>query len=818
MNRRIIGALGAVGAIGGILLPSGAWASFGENFGSVHFNSGEPDFGTPPRRGVREGQDTRPSAYGESQRGGPLYVELTEERDEAERERRQRERRASRVQIAAAIAKRDWSSALHRCEREAATLGWTGSLRDYAEVLTIASEPFPRTSPGPERLQAYFHALALSDGDYQNRREAQTIFERLYRDSLAGFLREHALYQRASLEYCGKDFNEALKSYERFLQEFPRSVKREAALIMVARCGLLPAAVTQSDPPAARRALQQLHSEFPNSRFRRAALGLQARDAYRNGDYDKAAEIYRAIEDVSSLTDAYNAMPRAAQERWQPRLLAAHLSLMERTRKQREYLWSLQQIDRMLQALTPDGARTFVAMLHKEPGLAAPYFYYRLYYTLDTPRKPHDDEWQDADSRRSEWNDYETERIKRHRELTDLSRLAERIAARHKDALPLSVQIKLAEIHYQRGDYGDAVRWANRALQASEVGEETYARALFVRGATRHRQRQETAAISDFETLLKRCADSPMRSGAREELAILYEDTGDLAAALDQYFALDYRQDIAYILDVRMPTATVAAYVVANPRHGQRDLLHYSLGVRSLRDGDLSAARRNLQSVPRARYRNFSKITDYLGENEHGPDPLTTINEIMELKSRIARTRTREARAMAEYDYASYHYKSGTLLFYNAALWKGQRIWLFEEMWNYRQQIQGDVRAVERHMMAHEAYAHALRLCLQIVHDYPRTKAEPLALYRAACAASRLAALNHCWGYPPNLEAKASHLMALLARRYPHHPLASHARKYADVFAREGQARHDEFRHRPLLAQNRRSISYNFASLYNGPE
>src|SRR5262249_20184032 len=61
------------------VLPSSAWATSRENFGSAHFNSGEPDFGTPPRRAVRRsddmGQDSRPPGDG-GMSGGPVYTEL----------------------------------------------------------------------------------------------------------------------------------------------------------------------------------------------------------------------------------------------------------------------------------------------------------------------------------------------------------------------------------------------------------------------------------------------------------------------------------------------------------------------------------------------------------------------------------------------------------------------------------------------------------------------------------------------------------------------------------------------------------------------
>jgi outer membrane protein assembly factor BamD (BamD/ComL family) len=754
-----------------------AWASWGERYRSVHFNSSGPDFGTPPRRAAtydsdRPGKDT----FDDDSRSD--YAELSEERDDALRERRQRQRRVSRTAIAAAEARGDWGRARRLCQQEGETLGWTGSLRDRLEVLSaIVKLPQPLNSAWEARLRSYLHALNLSDRAPDGWNEAQATFERLHDDTAAGFLREHALYQVASLAYAWLDSPRARRLYQQLLREFPSSPKREAALIMIARCGILPKTADGRNLSAATHALDQFSADFPNSRFRRAALGLRARVAYLTGDYGKSAGLYLALDDLPSVEIVRKAMPLPAQERWYPRLLAAYLYRLQRTARYDDYVWALHQVNETMQMMTPGAARAFVARMKAEPTLAAPYFYYRLYYTGESA----DEDGDEAAIKRRE-----------QARMKSLLPLAEHIAAQRGDALPTLVKVRLAEVYYQESNFRDAVRWADMALQTTRPGQEPYARALFVRAASRHKQHRLADAIADFETLLARCPNSPLRPGTREELAILKEATGDLGGALDQYFGLGYDEDIAYLLDVRMPTATVAAYVAAHPHHAQRDLLRYSLGIRYLRDGDFSAARRNLRSVPRTRYLAFTNPKSWSGDpfDRDSLDPLTVIDELMELRKHVAQARSREARAMAAYEYASYPYKNGTLLFYNAALWKGERIWLFEEFWNKGQETAADVRAVEQHMRTHEVYAHSLQLCKQVYRDYPDTKAAPLALYRAACSASRLANMNVCWGKEANLEEQAEHLMRRLVRLYPKHPLASHARKYADVFAAQAREMH----------------------------
>jgi outer membrane protein assembly factor BamD (BamD/ComL family) len=677
------------------------------------------------------------------------------------------------------LAQGHWDRARRLCRQEGDTLGWTGSLRDRFEVLSAAvALPQPLSLAWTTRLRLYLHALNLSDTDPDCWNEAQETFERLHNDTAAGFLREHALYQAASLAYAWLDFPRALRLYQQLLREFPHSPKREAALIMVARSGLLPKTPEGRNIPEAKRALERLDSDFPQSRFHRAALGLRARLAYLTGDYGSAVDLYLKLDDLPSVEVVRKEMPRAAQERLYPRLLAAYLYHTEHATQLGEYEFAIHMVDETMQMLTPDGARAFVARMKAEPALAAPYFYYRLYYTDFEPQDSDDNE---KEVRRAEQRKRDS--------LTNLARLADQIAAKHENALPPLVQVRLAEVYYQRHAYRDALRWTERALRDSAAGQEPYARALYVRGATRHKLHRREEAIVDFETLLRRCPDSPMRPGAREELAILREETGDLDAALDQYFALGYDNDVAYLLDARMPTGAVAAYLAGRPHHPRRDLLRYSLGIRYLRDDDLSSAHRWLRRVPQKVYFEYGKgRREYEWLDTTSPDPLTVIDQLVALREAIGKARSRESKATAAYRYASYHYKNGTLLFYNAALWNGRRAWLFDTYWNKRQETSADTGAVRRHMYAHEVYAHTRVLCEHIAREYPDTPAAPLALYRAACCAHRLADFNGWWREEDNrsdLERQAILLMRRMARRYPKHPLAHYARKYAAVFADE---------------------------------
>ncbi|HEX5322382.1 MAG TPA: hypothetical protein VFW40_01250, partial [Capsulimonadaceae bacterium] len=135
-----------------------------------------------------------------------------------------------------------------------------------------------------------------------------------------------------------------------------------------------------------------------------------------------------------------------------------------------------------------------------------------------------------------------------------------------------------------------------------------------------------------------------------------------------------------------------------------------------------------------------------------------------------------------------YYYHHGTLLLYNNALWKGSRALVFSFWWNSREATPRDDNMARRHMYQHDIYARTLTLCLQIAHEYPRSPTAPAALYRAGCAARKLANMNDWWRREDDHRhfwKQSVSLMKEVARRYPHSRLVPDARKYALVFSEE---------------------------------
>jgi hypothetical protein len=227
--------------------------------------------------------------------------------------------------------------------------------------------------------------------------------------------------------------------------------------------------------------------------------------------------------------------------------------------------------------------------------------------------------------------------------------------------------------------------------------------------------------------------------------------------------------------DARLPAA---------PEHLSQ-VVAYSLGLRYMRDEQWERAASWLRRVPRDAYLRFS-----LGRREWdekpSPDPLTAIRELRFLQELANRASTASVRAAALYRYAGYYYSHGCLLLYNPILWRRERELSFQFWWNERQAAAGDTQALDRYMHGHEAYGHALRIYLDIARRYSRAPEAPKALYRAACSAYHLENLNDWWRSHESRFGhvhQASLLMAELARRYPHHPLAPEAAKFAGVFA-----------------------------------
>lgn len=723
-------------ALAALALTAPAWGSFGEHLNSVHFHGGSPDFGMTPRRGsVWAGEhDNRPSkVYG----GHSEHFELSESKDNEREANRLRD--LARLQNAGKT-RVSWAEHARR-------FGATASVQDRLEVLSHTHLP---TTP----LWRYLDAVTALEGPNTGWNVALKTFQDLATDpNLPRWLREHAAFQRAAGLAQWLNYKQAVPLWQAQLRQFPDGEKRDAALLRIARACLLHDGVPDSQRTG-RAAAEQLLRSFPKSRFRVAARGLVARAELAEGHFDAAAETYCTLNDGNSIAWVRKKRDKPHYRTLQ---LIAYLHALDRATSHGAYQTAVEGISRSLKLFKPATGKVFLERMVKDPTLAAPYFYFRLNHCENTT----------ADLKR-------------------LLTLAERTT--HQEALPDGLRVRLAELYYRNGAFGRATRWASAVTDPALLG-----RALYVRAGSHYRQGKLAAARADLERLLADCPTSNVRHTARELLAVVAERQGDFPAALDQYFALDYRDDFAYLIDARMPVVTLEHYWQEHQHH--RDLLAYSIALRHLRVEHWDAARTWLARIPKASYQALQSPKnedDDFGwySDERPTDPKLVLARLSQLHAAAERARGAEAKAAARYAYARAYYTQGSLQLYNAPLWNGRRMFHFNIFWNHEIATPKDKLAVERYMYQHEVYAHTRQICLSIADDYPDTRTAPAALYRAACAAERLWHLNAWWNdekTPVDHNKEASQLMARLARRYPKDPLAKSARKYADVFAGKGE-------------------------------
>jgi len=315
-------------------------------------------------------------------------------------------------------------------------------------------------------------------------------------------------------------------------------------------------------------------------------------------------------------------------------LLAAYMRRLTSVRTYAAYERAIVGIDRLKKELGSAETVLFHKRLLSDPETAAAYLYYRLNHTESHAK----------DTKR-------------------LARLADQLAARFPDTkLPPLLQVEIAEICYHQGQYDRAEAWASRSLRQYPG----YDRALYARGAARHKMKRVRQASEDFEALLRTCPESGLRAAAHEEAALTEEGLEERSRALAHYFALGYNLDIAYLLDVRMSNSEMEAYLrMADARKPwtlaqnwrddehktavafrRADLVAYSLGIRYLRDEQWDLAERRLKQVPANLYKSFS-VGRAEWETRPSPDPLTAVRELRPLHLAVRQARNSRERAQA---------------------------------------------------------------------------------------------------------------------------------------------------------------------------
>lgn len=736
---------GAVAGFAALAVGTAIWAcGGGEYLNTVHFNTAEPDYGSPPlpvQIGAWELYQSRPVTWDGKMPDVDWEQQAKDEEALANRIKALDTSLATRIRdakfgealttVRTLIAEIDKAPSSFYAVQEVSPLA---SLTDQKEVLESGA---PRAA-----VSAYLAARHAYDKDAKA--PIEKSLEALVRDQAAGAVRAHAAYLLASRVYDTGKYGDAAKRFKAVADTYPSSPRAEAALIMAIRCWLrsplqadefvwvdspLPQAGAARE---ARAALDLFDKRYPKSRFRFDAAGWRARCDYVEGKI--------------------------------PAAIAGYLAQGALAKDDDQRINNLSSIRVAMKKLKGAAASELGAMLRKDPWLVPAYVNYRMFYTETSPG-----------------------------DLTSLAQLAEAALKEDpKTKFAPELMARLAQIEYGLKKWDQAADWATRALAASGAiqGQDL---ALYVRAGAKNKLKDSDGALSDYLELEKRFPKSSLLGVTLENLALLHEARKSWVGALLAYHRLGYSDDWAYLVDVRLTIADLEKVVADNPIPSRKSELQYALAMRLIREDrydEASALLEKLSSSDVAKFGDLRDPSSYAWFGPEGTDllanPRDTVRDLKELQKKIDAS-TGAAQADAMYAKASYFYSKRNLLLYNPSLWQGGRASIFAA-WNTAIQTPDDVSQIRKHMAEHECLAHTRRICLDIVAKHPKSPVAAKALYRAACSARRLADFNYWWrSHNKQVDSwtEAIELMRRVAKEYPDDPLAPLGTKFAKVFEEE---------------------------------
>ena len=559
-------------------------------------------------------------------------------------------------------------------------------------------------------------------------------------------LRDNADYLEAALHRDGDD---AARGFERVAARYPHSEKREAALYMAA---LLTMKSSQSYEAAhnsqdakesctdcrdeswhrAFTGFERLMREYPKGRYYSDARGWLGHLALLAGDRAGAlVEYYRLLSETNESG----------------RVEALFSLGLERHR-----------------ADDHDMERVEKALEH-EPAAALAYAYHNIYnYTF----RSESEVWfyegyqePEPDSERTNHERHELERT-----ASFATRMMNRFPS---SAVGAAFIVRVAEADHELDKDADASRLARRALAAGAKAD-IRAEALWIAGASEFRRHQYSTARQALKTLIAENPNDRYTEGARRQLAMLEEDSGNIEGALDQYLALDYRCDVAYFVDVLMTPEQLSAFIERRPTLKHRDEMLYGLGIRYLRERRWKDARGTFATIRTLGHnvddRYFEKRYNYEAQeslknespktrdfdtNIRGVRPqwieqdVRTANELERLEREVEAAPADERKAEALYQVASHQFER-SLLFYNPLAWQGGRhdlLYDLDQRGAFREPNESQV--LFDYMQKHDMASNSLPIFLEVVRRFPNTRAARDALYSAAVCHERLADYNEYW-------------------------------------------------------------------------
>lgn len=589
--------------------------------------------------------------------------------------------------------------------------------------------------------------------------EVRRLAVRTLRNADRAQLEDNWEYLRSARLFNSDQKDLALTAFRDHSARFPKSEKNEAVMYMVGRITLEKSHATKTencgiegvsswgkevDPAkiepaekcrdehwqAALNQFREIARKFPNGRYRNDVRGWIAFLHKRGG------------ERAESLAEYYRLLGQTGDPRW--RLEAKK---------------SLQIIGHDYADATLDKVEE---LLRDEPEAALAYAYHRIYNHAVETSYVEFDEWRIYGEDKWSQERDERERVKEavdvgKHELERVARFSSSMISKYgMSRVSGDFLLRVAQAQIELENFREAKEFADKAIARGVEGD-SRAQALWVKGSVEHQQRQFSDARTTFGKLVKEFPDHTLIEGTRRLLAITAEDQDDLEFALDQYLAIGYNYDVAYFVDVLMPTERLAKYVERQQATIHRDYMNYALAIRYMRDGKWSESRETLLKIPTKigiidrdgfekdpeywRYHNDAVVkTEWLNRD------LQTIDDMQRLEQSVKAAADDEAKAEALYQLASYQFDADPLLFYNPAAWRGMRHMLLSSFANAETMRRpGEQYQILESSRLHETYARAIPIYLDIVDRFPESKAAKDALYSAVVAHEKLGSLNPYW-------------------------------------------------------------------------
>jgi len=724
----------------------------------VHFKGGKVDFGMPPSRYGNYWFDSMNSF--DAWRPGTDYLAVRDYDDWEESERRDAIR--AKRELAAYRKARGFEQEGQYAQalatyRSMLRNGWgdIAPIRRHVEILKAVGG---RSALGlPELLSA----------ESILRKGAPKTLPTEYDPRLAIFV----AYEEADRLAAAKNYSLAGAKLYLAARQNPKGPWVEECLIMAARNVLQEAAKpTLDDQHIADASLRLLLANFPKSRFRNNAYAWLGRIDYLNRRPAEAIHHYRTwarlAESTGEKAQAYES-------------IAATYTLAGR--KEDAAAWLLRRFD-LLSGYEKQSAMTdFRSVVDTFRGATSRRF------------------WQILAGDQDLLGNYLEYRIDLTYPTDDLLRLGRpKLTAKDEATLSPHVLAKLAEISLRMNRPAEAHRFAVKAISHRAKNDDADL-SSFVLGTLAMRKGRFLEARTFYRRIANRKQAGYLAGGAKENLAIIAERTGNLPEALDLYDDLGYDQDFAYLADARMTTRQLAAYV-RRPHARRKSVLVYTLGMRYLRDGKWNRAEATFARLTNQQRRKltapgFKWGFDWVRDQGGLQDPKATLKALRHLENAAKRARGSEAKAQAMLDMANYYYSHRYLLLYSIPLWLGERANSIAYSWNGDVATKADDLALARHHDEHECFAHTLAICREIVRKYPRTKAAAHAAYRGACAAERLANMSQYMRWQGARRDLLGESVVLLRKaavsKEPE--LARKARKYKQIFADEREEKRAAF-------------------------